>query len=67
MKLKFERKVRKLIADELKKISNFGGVGLDLMGYSINSLLILCVYLVDSLSNHLSFAPVYSRRRKGIE
>jgi hypothetical protein len=27
MKLKFDREVRKSIADELKKISNFGGVG----------------------------------------
>jgi hypothetical protein len=41
MKLKFDREVRKSIADELKKISNFGGVGLGFMGYSSNSPVIL--------------------------
>jgi len=41
MKLKFDREVRRSIADELKKISNLGGVGLGFMGYSSNSPVIL--------------------------
>jgi len=41
MKLKFNREVRKSIADELKKVSTFGGIGLGVLGYSINAPLIL--------------------------
>jgi hypothetical protein len=41
MKLKFNKDVRKSIAEELKKISNFGGMGLGFMGYSNNSPTVL--------------------------
>jgi hypothetical protein len=41
MKLRFNREVRKSIAGELKKVSAFGGVGLGVLGYSINAPLIL--------------------------
>ena len=41
MKLKFNREVRKSIADELKKVSTFGGIGLGVLGYSINAPLLL--------------------------
>ena len=41
MKLKFNKDVRKSIAEELKKVSNFGGVGLGFMGYSNNSPTVL--------------------------
>ena len=41
MKLKFNRDVRKSIADELKKVSTFGGIGLGVLGYSINAPLLL--------------------------
>ena len=41
MKLKFNKDVRKSIAEELKKISNFGGLGLGFMGYSNNSPTVL--------------------------
>ena len=40
-KLRFNREVRKSIADELKKISMFGGIGLGVLGYSINAPLVL--------------------------
>jgi len=41
MKLKFNKEVRKSIADELKKVSTFGGIGLGVLGYSINAPLLL--------------------------
>jgi len=37
MRLKFNREVRKSIADELKKISTFGGIGLGVLGYSMTN------------------------------
>jgi len=37
MKLSFNKDVRKSVADELKKVSTFGGVGVGILGYSINS------------------------------
>ena len=46
MNLKFNRDVRKSIAEELKKISNFGGVGLGFMGYSNNSPIVLLAAFV---------------------
>jgi hypothetical protein len=46
MKLKFNRDVRKSIAEELKKLSNFGGVGLGFMGYSNNSPTVLLAAFV---------------------
>ena len=36
MKLRFNQTVRKSIADELKKVSTIGGIGLGVLGYSIN-------------------------------
>ena len=41
MKLRFSREARKSIADELKKVSTFGGIGLGVLGYSINAPIIL--------------------------
>ncbi len=41
MKLKFNREVRKSIADELKKVSTFGGIGLGVLGYSLNAPVLL--------------------------
>ena len=41
MKLRFNRDVRKSIAEELKKVSTFGGIGLGLLGYSTNTPAIL--------------------------
>jgi len=42
MRLKFSREVRKSIADELKKISTFGGIALGVLGYSMtNPLFVL--------------------------
>lgn len=41
MKFRFNREVRKSIADELKKVSTFGGIALGVLGYSINAPLIL--------------------------
>ena len=41
MKLKFNREVRKSVADELKKISTFGGIGLGVLGYSLTDSLII--------------------------
>ncbi|TMG70014.1 MAG: hypothetical protein E6H80_13270 [Betaproteobacteria bacterium] len=41
MRLKFSREVRKSIADELKKISTFGGLGLGVLGYSMTNPLIM--------------------------
>ena len=38
MKVKFNREVRKSIADELKKISTFGGIGLGVLGYSMTTI-----------------------------
>ncbi len=35
MKLAFNRDVRKSIADELKKVSTLGGIGLGVLGYSM--------------------------------
>jgi hypothetical protein len=46
MKLKFNRDVRKSIAEELKKISSFGGVGLGYIGYSNNSPTVLLAAFV---------------------
>ncbi|MDP2098150.1 MAG: hypothetical protein Q8K10_05970, partial [Methylobacter sp.] len=40
-KLKFNRDVKKSIAEELKKVYNFGGVGLVFMVYSKNSRSVL--------------------------
>jgi len=40
MKFRFNREVRKSIAEELKRISTFGGIGLGLLGYSMNAPLI---------------------------
>jgi len=46
MRLKFSREVRKSIADELKKISTFGGIGLGVLGYSMtNSLIMLGAFV----------------------
>jgi len=36
MKFRFNREVRKSIAEELKKVSTFGGIGLGVLGYSTN-------------------------------
>lgn len=41
MKLRFNRDVRKSIADELKKVSTFGGIGLGILGYSMNNPAVL--------------------------
>ncbi len=41
MKLSFNRDVRKSIAEELKKVSTFGGIGLGFLGYSTNTPMIL--------------------------
>ncbi len=41
MRLKFNREVRKSIADEMKKISTFGGIGLGVLGYSMTNPLIM--------------------------
>src|SRR5205807_9462519 len=41
MRLKFSREVRKSIADELKRISTFGGIGLGVLGYSMTIPLIV--------------------------
>lgn len=41
MKLRFNQNVRKSIADELKKVSTFGGIGLGVLGYSTNDPLML--------------------------
>jgi len=38
---KFNREVRKSVADELKKISTFGGIGLGVLGYSMTDPLIM--------------------------
>ncbi len=35
MRLKFNREVRRSIAEELKKVSTFGGIGLGILGYSL--------------------------------
>ena len=46
MRVKFNREVRKSIADELKKISTFGGIGLGVLGYSMtNSLIMLGAFV----------------------
>jgi len=37
VKVQFNRDVRKSIADELKKVSTYGGIGLGLLGYSTNT------------------------------
>jgi len=41
MKLRFNREVRKSIADELKKVSTLGGIGLGVLGYSISAPVVL--------------------------
>jgi len=41
MKIRFNREVRKSIADELKKVSTFGGIGLGVLGYSTNDPVML--------------------------
>lgn len=41
MKLRFNRELRKSIADELKKVSTFGGIGLGVLGYSTNDPVML--------------------------
>jgi len=37
MKLRFNKDVRGSVAEELKKISTYGGLGLGVLGYSNNS------------------------------
>ena len=67
MKLKFDREVRKSIAEELKKISNFGGVGLGFMGYSSNSPVILLGafiwWIVCQTISHLSWLFKTKKRK----
>jgi len=46
MKLRFNREVRKSIADELKKVSTIGGIGLGVLGYSINQPIALVAAFV---------------------
>ena len=41
MKIRFNRDVRKSIAEELKKISTLGGIGLGILGYSMTNPLIM--------------------------
>ncbi|MDE2129514.1 MAG: hypothetical protein ACYCSR_08955 [Thiomonas sp.] len=41
MKLRFNKEVRKSIAEELKKVSTFGGIGLGVLGYSTRAPLML--------------------------
>ncbi|MGH8553611.1 MAG: hypothetical protein ACRERS_09985 [Methylococcales bacterium] len=41
MKLSFSKDVRKSIAEELKKISTYGGLGLGVLGYSNNNATIV--------------------------
>ena len=41
MKLRFNKDVRKSIADELKKVSTVGGLGLGILGYSTNAPVLL--------------------------
>ena len=36
MRVRFNRDVRKSIAEELKKVSTFGGIALGVLGYSMN-------------------------------
>ncbi len=58
MKFRFNREVRKSSADELKKVSTFVGMGLGVLGYSINAPLILlsAFFVVDCLSNYRDVA-----------
>ena len=37
MRLRFNKDVRKSVADEIKKASTFGGIGLGFLGYSMSS------------------------------
>lgn len=41
MRLRFNRDVRKSIADEIKKASIYGGIGLGALGYQITSALMI--------------------------
>ncbi|MBI3344902.1 MAG: hypothetical protein HY028_08630 [Gammaproteobacteria bacterium] len=41
MKLRFNHEVRKSVAEELKKISTLGGIGLGILGYSLTDPLIM--------------------------
>lgn len=36
MKLRFNKEVRKTIADEMRKVSTYGGIALGVLGYSTN-------------------------------
>ncbi len=41
MRLRFNKDVRKSVAEELKKVSTYGGLGLGLLGYSRDNAAIL--------------------------
>jgi hypothetical protein len=41
MKLRFNKDVRNSVAEELKKISTYGGLGLGVLGYSSNNVAIV--------------------------
>ncbi|MBE7567862.1 hypothetical protein [Acidithiobacillus sp. HP-11] len=41
MKLRFNKEVRSSIAEELKKASTYGGIGLGLLGYSMNQSVVM--------------------------
>ena len=41
VKLSFNRDVRQSVAEELKKASTYGGLGLGLLGYSLNTPVVL--------------------------
>ena len=41
MKLRFNKDVRYSVAEELKKISTYGGLGLGVLGYSSNNAAIV--------------------------
>jgi hypothetical protein len=41
MKLRFNKEVRSSIVEELKKASTYGGIGLGLLGYSMNQSVVM--------------------------
>ena len=41
MRLRFNYDVRRSVAEELKKASTYGGIGLGLLGYSLNTPAVL--------------------------
>ena len=58
MRLRFNRDVRQSIAEELKKASTYGGIGLGLLGYSLNTPAVLLgafVWWVVCRSSPMSF------------